>query len=76
MLLLIVSYAVVLLAIGTAVRVRLRTTRRNQQRLERARIDREVHRAERRLHQMSSDAFSSMMDTAREVGGNSPWQIH
>jgi hypothetical protein len=36
-----------------------------QLRIERARINRAVSRAEHRLHNMASDAFASMMDTAR-----------
>ena len=36
-----------------------------EQRAEEARIEREIRRAERRLHTMASNAFSAMLDTAR-----------
>jgi hypothetical protein len=36
-----------------------------QRRAEQARVDREVRRAERRLHNLASSAFSSMLTAAR-----------
>lgn len=36
-----------------------------EERAEEARIEREIRRAERRLHTMASNAFSAMLDTAR-----------
>jgi predicted Holliday junction resolvase-like endonuclease len=43
---------------------------------EEARIEREIRRAERRLHTMASNAFSAMLDTARgqRHNGSSGWQ--
>lgn len=35
---------------------------------ERAQIERETRRAEYRLHRLASDAFTHMMDVAREHG--------
>jgi len=36
-----------------------------EERAEEARIERGIRRAERRLHTMASNAFSTMLDTAR-----------
>ena len=36
-----------------------------EERAEEARIEREIRRAERRLHSMASNAFGAMLDTAR-----------
>ena len=38
----------------------------NEERGERARIDGEVRRAERHLHNLASEAFGSMLDVARQ----------
>lgn len=41
---------------------------RTEERDERARIELEARRAEFRLHHLASDAFTHMMDVAREHG--------
>jgi hypothetical protein len=43
--------------------------RRWEVRAERARIDTEVRRAERRLHGLASQAFASMLETTRGHSG-------
>jgi hypothetical protein len=52
---------VVVLAFG----VRSSEGDHGQRRVERARINREVSRAEHRLYNMASNAFASMMDAGR-----------
>jgi hypothetical protein len=38
---------------------------REVERVEKQRVEREVHRAEYRLHQMASDAFAALLDASR-----------
>jgi uncharacterized protein YlxW (UPF0749 family) len=45
--------------------VRAKLGHRQQLRAEAARMDREVRSAERRLHNLASNAYSAMLDAAR-----------
>jgi fructoselysine-6-P-deglycase FrlB-like protein len=61
---------ILLVAAGTAV-----LDNYDRERTERARKEREVHRAERRLHDLASETFMSMLDAARDQCSEShPWQ--
>jgi hypothetical protein len=40
--------------------------KRWEQRVEETRIEREIRRAEKRLHDMASNAFGAMLNTARQ----------
>jgi hypothetical protein len=60
-----VGVPLIIAAAGVVVLVRTGLARRWEARAERARIDREVRKAERRLHNLASDAFGSMLATAR-----------
>ena len=50
------------------------TDRSWQRRAERARADREIRRAERKLHDIASNTFTSMMSAARSWSGNREWR--
>lgn len=63
---------VVLLASSTGFLCFLQLSdQRWQRRVERARVDRQVRRAERKLHNIASDTFMSMTRAARESSGRS-----
>jgi hypothetical protein len=46
-----------------------------QHRSEQTNLEHEKHRAERRLHDLSSRAFGEMLDAARQASGSGrPWR--
>ena len=66
----IVLLTLVVLALAAAIVLGLAELHRFwEERAEQARIEGEVRRAERRLHALASNAFSSMLDTARQRRG-------
>lgn len=63
----LVLVCLVVIALTTVAAVAL-IRRAGSQRDERARIESEQRRAEYRLHRLASDAFTHMMDVARDHG--------
>ncbi len=55
-----------LLVITLAIGLWVAASERWQARAERAHLDREVRRAEHRLHHLASNAFGSMLEAARQ----------
>ena len=68
-LILIVLLILVLLATLVVV-LRMTANRRWEARAEEVRIDREVRRAEHQLHNLATQAFAAMLDSARSSQGN------
>lgn len=72
-------FGIILLLIGvisllTLAALEARDAYRNY-RVEQARVERQKRIAERRLHDVSSKAFESMLETARDTSGSTdrPW---
>ncbi len=73
-----IVFAVLLLSISTVSLLGLATLEwryaYRQHRSEQVNLEHERHRAERRLHDLSSRTFGEMLDAARHVSGSDrPW---
>jgi hypothetical protein len=64
----LIIVVVLLLAAAVSVGVYVALKEWGGGREERARIERETRRAEYQLHQIANDAFSQMLDVARQHG--------
>jgi hypothetical protein len=64
--LVLVGLLVLVLVVTSAIAVWVAIGHRCQTRTERSRIDLEVRRAERQLHDLASQAFAAMIDNFRD----------
>ncbi len=73
MILIVIGLLLVCLVISLGIAVRVSKVERCQERLNEVMADRQIYQAEIKLHERASDAFSSMMEAARQARPND-WQ--
>jgi hypothetical protein len=61
----VIAILALLILVALALQIASVIGAREVERVEKERVEREVHRAEYRLHQMASDAFAALLDASR-----------
>jgi hypothetical protein len=69
----VIGLLLVCLVTCLGIAVQVTRTEQGQERLNEVMADRQIYQAEIKLHERASDAFSSMMEAARQVRPND-WQ--